>query len=52
MSIQEWAIRNSQRAWQREAGAISMLKGEAERQRSEHLPSRVLMGRDMEQINE
>jgi hypothetical protein len=30
-SLQAWAIRNSQRAWQRQSGAIAMMKGETAR---------------------
>jgi hypothetical protein len=30
-SLQAWAIRNSQRAWQRHTGAIAMMKGETAR---------------------
>lgn len=29
--MQAWAIRNSQRAWQRHTGAIAMMKGETTR---------------------
>jgi hypothetical protein len=45
MSIQEWAIRDQQRDHQRHAGAIAMLKGEAERARAKDLPSRKLVER-------
>jgi hypothetical protein len=30
-SLQAWAIRNSRHAWQRQAGAIAMMKGETAR---------------------
>lgn len=41
--MQAWAIRDSQRAWQRQTGAIFMMKGEAQRARSH--PTRIVMER-------
>lgn len=42
-TLQAWAIRNSRRAWQRQSGAIAMMKGEAAR--SAQVRTRLLVER-------
>lgn len=52
MNLKQWAFEQSRRQWQRHAGTLAMLRGEAERTRSEaQRPSRRVIERGPKTIH-